>query len=151
MAVGKNLKKILSDKNMTVKELAAKSGISVNTLYAIIQRDNLTIKPDIAHEICNVLEIDESALINPQKAQSTKGVIVQHQWNDNSKFSILELLNAASLTHAYDDNLNKLIHCYTDKLNDLGKQEAVKRIEELTQIPKYTANTENQNNSDQQN
>lgn len=151
MAIGKNLRKILSDKNMTVKELSRKTGITASTLYAIIQRDNLTIKPDIAQKICEVLEIDESTLINPQKAQITKEVFVQHQWNDNSKFSILELLNAASLTHNYDDNLNKLIHCYTNELNDLGRQEAAKRIEELTQIPKYTTNTDNQNNSDQQN
>jgi transcriptional regulator with XRE-family HTH domain len=57
MAIGKNLKAILKYKDMTAKELAEKSGVSVNTLYGIIQRDNSTIKPDIDAKISNVLEI----------------------------------------------------------------------------------------------
>lgn len=158
MAVGKTLKEILSNKNMTVKELAAKSGVSVNTLYAIIQRDNLTIKPDIAQKICEVLEIDESILIKQRpKKQSFDEFMQEYMENiknspkQKNNFSILEMLPLSGLMNTYDENLNKIAHCYGCKLNDLGRQEAAKRIEELTHIPKYTIDADDQNNSDQQN
>jgi transcriptional regulator with XRE-family HTH domain len=57
MAIGTNLKALLKSKNMTVKELSERSGVSVNTLYGIIQRDNLTIKPEIDMKLSDTLGI----------------------------------------------------------------------------------------------
>lgn len=56
MRYGKNLKNILDDKGMTVKELARKTGIVPTTLYSIIQRD-ATIRFDTALRISNILAI----------------------------------------------------------------------------------------------
>lgn len=158
MAIGKNLKKILSDKNMTVKELSRKTGITASTLYAIIQRDNLTIKPDIAQKICEVLEIDESILIKQKPRKQSFNEFMQEYMENiknspkyESDFSLLEMLTVTDLMNSYDENLNKIAHCYGCKLNDLGRQEAAKRIEELTHIPKYTIDTDDKSNSDQQN
>lgn len=56
MGYGKNLKNILDDKGMTVKELARKAGIAPTTLYSIIQRD-AAIRFDTALRISNILDI----------------------------------------------------------------------------------------------
>lgn len=56
MGYGKNLKDILDDKEMTVKELAKKAGIAPTTLYSIIQRDT-AIRFDTALKISNILNI----------------------------------------------------------------------------------------------
>ena len=142
MAIGKLLKDLLNDKKMTVKELAEKSGVSVNTLYGIIARDNLTIKPDIAEKISNVLGIDESMLLTKQNKHFS---IMEFMQNAEEKESlhkpaniIWETFNQESLMQTRDENLTKLVSCYAIKLNELGKKEAIKRIEELTQIKKYT-------------
>lgn len=57
MAIGIRLKEILKQKKMTVKQLSENSGVSENTLYGIIKRDNKTINPDIATKITTALEI----------------------------------------------------------------------------------------------
>ncbi|MDY6356505.1 MAG: helix-turn-helix transcriptional regulator [Catonella sp.] len=56
MGYGKNLKDILDEKRMTVKELAKKAGIAPTTLYSIIQRDT-AIRFDTALKISNILNI----------------------------------------------------------------------------------------------
>ena len=56
MGYGKNLKNILDEKGMTVKELAKKAGIAPTTLYSIIQRDT-AIRFDTALKISNILDI----------------------------------------------------------------------------------------------
>lgn len=47
MGLGKNLKEILKQKNMTIKDLSEKTGISANTLYSITKRDGRTARFDI--------------------------------------------------------------------------------------------------------
>ena len=56
MGYGKNLKDILDDRGMTVKELAKKAGIAPTTLYSIIQRDT-AVRFDTALKISNILDI----------------------------------------------------------------------------------------------
>ena len=53
MGYGKNLKDILDEKGITVKELAKKAGIAPTTLYSIIQRDT-AIRFDTALKISNI-------------------------------------------------------------------------------------------------
>ena len=56
MGYGKNLKKMLDEKGMTVKELAKKAGIAPTTLYSIIQRDT-AVRFDTALKISHILNI----------------------------------------------------------------------------------------------
>lgn len=37
----------------------------------------------------------------------------------------------------WKENHNKLINVYFQKLNEIGKQKALERIEEMTELPKY--------------
>ena len=56
MGYGQNLKNILDEKNMTVKALARKAGISATTLYSVIARDS-SVRFDHALRIANILGI----------------------------------------------------------------------------------------------
>ncbi len=77
MGYGANLKKILDEKGMTIKELSRKTGIAPTTLYSIVQRD-ASVRFDSAIKIAGVLDIpinsickdnpyDEGEVIPPQK------------------------------------------------------------------------------------
>ena len=57
MGDGQNLKKILDDRNMSVREIARRTKISPTTLYSLIQRDT-NLRFDYALRIANELEID---------------------------------------------------------------------------------------------
>ena len=72
MGYGKNLKDILDDRGMTVKELAKKAGIAPTTLYSIIQRDT-AIRFDTALKISNILDIPINSICknNPYDSDET--------------------------------------------------------------------------------
>lgn len=78
MGNGKKLQEIIKDKNYTVTKLAEETGISVNTLYAIIKRDsNITsttlnkiadawqISVDELSDLLSEAEISEAAQEEP--------------------------------------------------------------------------------------
>ena len=72
MGYGKNLKEILDQKGMTVKELAIKAGIAPTTIYSIIQRD-AAIRFDTALRISNILDIPINSICkdNPYEDMET--------------------------------------------------------------------------------
>lgn len=72
MGYGKNLKKILDEKGMTVKELALKAGIAPTTLYSIIQRDT-AIRFDTALRLSNILNVPINSICkdNPYASGET--------------------------------------------------------------------------------
>ena len=47
MGIGTNLKIALGEYELTVAELSRKTGISTNTFYSMIKRDNEKISPDM--------------------------------------------------------------------------------------------------------
>ncbi len=61
MGYGTNLKKLLDEKGMTVKDLSRKTGIAATTLYSIIQRD-ASVRYDSAIKIAGILDIPINAI-----------------------------------------------------------------------------------------
>ncbi len=55
--IGTTLKRLLQEQDMNVNELARKTGISAQTLYSIIKRDNLKVGVDVLLKICSALEV----------------------------------------------------------------------------------------------
>lgn len=84
MGIGKNIKKRLDEKNMSVNELATKASISPQTLYAIIKRDkpDQKVSPDILQRIADVLQVDPMSLSNGI-------VIIQESKNNDMPKDIL--------------------------------------------------------------
>ena len=62
MGVGINLKKILHERGITIKQLSEISGVSVNTLYSITKRDSSRVDPVIMQKIADALLIPVHSL-----------------------------------------------------------------------------------------
>lgn len=55
--IGTTLKNLLDDQGVNVNELSRRIGVSAQTLYSIIKRDNMKIDFDILLKICDALHI----------------------------------------------------------------------------------------------
>jgi transcriptional regulator with XRE-family HTH domain len=62
MGLGSEIKAALKERNMTIKELSERTGISVNTLYAITKRDSTNVNMDIIMKIAKELDMDISSI-----------------------------------------------------------------------------------------
>ena len=71
MRYRKNLKNLLGEKGMTVKEFARKTGITPATLYSIIQRDT-AIRFDTALRISYVLDIPINSICKDNPYEDTE-------------------------------------------------------------------------------
>lgn len=63
MGFGTVLKNILSEKNMSIKELSENTGIPINTLYSITKRDSVNVRPDTLEKIADALDVPSNELI----------------------------------------------------------------------------------------
>lgn len=68
MGTGLLLKTMLRDRNMTIKSLAEKTGISINTLYSITKRDSGNVDPVILQRIASALGVSTDDLISAKSA-----------------------------------------------------------------------------------
>lgn len=57
MGIGSKLQALLDAKDMKPGTLATKTGISRNTIYSIIQRDNANINLSMLQDIANALDV----------------------------------------------------------------------------------------------
>lgn len=62
MGIGMRIKEALRDRNMTIKQLAEESGISINTLYSITKRDSERVDSLLLQKIASVLQVDANWL-----------------------------------------------------------------------------------------
>lgn len=131
MSFGKELKKILENKKMSVAELSRKTNIPANTLYAIINRDSKNINFSTIYKISKALDLgtDEEALldmmINPE---AWSNYITDGKPSKNSN----DLLKLKKELAGED----KIVFHYR-QLNAAGQNKAVEQVEMLTKIPEY--------------
>ena len=71
MGYGANLKKILDDKGMTIKDLSRKTGIAATTLYSIVQRDT-SVRYDSAIKIAGILDIPINSICKDNPYDETE-------------------------------------------------------------------------------
>ena len=55
--IGSKLKELLEDRGMNVMELSKLAGVSAQTLYSIIKRDNMKIDFDVLVSVCRALDV----------------------------------------------------------------------------------------------
>lgn len=121
METPERIKSIRKKKGFTQKQLAEKTGLSIASIQGY-EQGKYKPKVETLQKIAEVLEtdilrfFDENVFkIEAQKDESTGNTISVVTLTDREKY----------------------IDCY-DNLNNLGKKEALKRVEELTEIKKYT-------------
>ena len=181
MGIGKNLKRILQVKNMTVAELSRSTDISPQTFYAIIKRDSNKVKTDTLIKIAKALNVSTEELMGIQPNEFNFRLSIGskiQQIRQNQEVSLLKLAEMTGISAkklrmyesnetlpTYDELIKiseclevdvyltfasifenyeiekgrerKLLYNYF-QLNYEGRSEAIKRVEELTHIEKYT-------------
>lgn len=167
MALGVNLKEILKQKNMTIKDLSKKTGISVNTLYSITKRDGRMARFDIIKKICEALDVTESELLGfdvqpedyaTKNAREHLRVFEVHHNSDlrNGYISsepsgynpdLIRRISAVVESRMVDEGIaeEKQIELlyHFDILNSVGQQKAIEQVEMLTKIPEYRTEPQN--------
>jgi len=133
LGLGKKIKRYRTDANITQRKMAKLLGIPYST-YSNYENDNRTPDTDTLDKICNILHISMSDLIGP---------VVGPMGGDDTLDRVRELAynpiipftpeNMATMLREHD-----LITSFR-KLNIAGQNEAAKRVEELTEIPRYRA------------
>lgn len=148
MGIGTNLKKILSDKNMTIKELSEKSGVSLNTLYSITKRDSNMSRYDIIEKIALTLnvtvkeltgyEIDEpnTDIQNARHHEIIKDNTIFKKRDKTLFESLTDLLLYLTQIYPTDDKTLEMNELFM-QLNDSGQDKAIEQVELLTKIPEY--------------
>lgn len=127
MSIAENIKYLRKKNKMTQKELAEKSGLAVITIQQY-EAGKYEPKNESLYKLrkafnCNIYEI------------------IDEPFEFKIPNVLLESLKPGETVQTVNIRENKLISDYR-QLNDKGKLEAVKRVEELTEIKKYTEKEE---------
>lgn len=120
MSTGELIKEYRLSKKMSQKKLGEKLGVSQQQI-AQYECGTRVPKLDTIVKIANALDIDINELLDIDR---------------------LHPIDYTTAIFDYDYLRYHEIKSLYDQLNDLGKKEAIKRIDELTQIDKYKASTE---------
>ncbi len=126
MTTGEQIKNIRQQKKLSQKKLGKLLGVSQQMIGQWESASaNLTV--ETLQKIAAALEVSLFDLMNTEEFHIKAKEQMKPQTNDGA----LPLLPAAFISDYI-------------KLNDTGKQEAEKRIHELTEIPRYTQKEKNQ-------
>nr|WP_304709606.1 helix-turn-helix transcriptional regulator [uncultured Acetatifactor sp.] len=136
MGIGTNLKLALKEYDLTVAELSRKTGISTNTFYAMIRRDNNKISPEMLKKICDNTDITVYDLLDNYDELAAK------YYDPKASKEEQTIGDYILTTMGNDDNLEGIIEIY-GKLNNTGKKIAHEKISELEEVPQFTDSDNN--------
>lgn len=134
--IGQYIKSKRKEKGITQKEFAK----MLNKGYSTYQKYELGITPiplTVMTEIIKILQFDFIDLMSYASPYEDMGY---SEYKDSMNVLIdgySSLNNLKELRQQERNNKQQLLNSY-EKLNTDGKKEAIKRVEELTEIPKYT-------------
>lgn len=146
MGQGEKLWELLLFKKIKIKKLAEDISIAPTTLYSIVNRDS-EIKDSLKNIIAKQISVNEVAFKHYLDNEITISQLLSINPNAEKlyvSFGEDGYFHIEETPMSIDDigDLQKeLINDY-GKLNLDGQQEAVKRVEELTYIPKYKKDPE---------
>lgn len=110
--IGKRIKEARDIQKVTLDDVAKKVGVAKSTVQRYENGKIKNIKLPVVESIANALNVNPAWIVG--------------------KSNLIEIPT---------QEIPKIMQYYT-KLNDLGKHEATKRVEELTYFPQYTASNE---------
>jgi DNA-binding Xre family transcriptional regulator len=68
MAIGKRIEDLARERKINLKELSRQANVSYNTLYAIVKRNNDSVRPDILQNIAKALNVSVDELLGIKSA-----------------------------------------------------------------------------------
>jgi len=134
MGIGARIKEVLKDKKMTIKELAEKTKIPLNTLYSITKRDDQTVRSDILLEISTALGITTDELLYGRILSDLKKMADDGEYMPNEDYQ-----KAKTEQDMWDGLLSSIIETYP-KLSGLGRTLLYKNAKLYMSIPELRIN-----------
>lgn len=149
MSIGSKIRKYRKQQGLTQKELAKLSGLNEVTIRSY-EADKYKPKQENLKKLANALGVyigeldaDWSKNINLENIDFREFALELSDLNnaisrkyEYKKKTLLNTLDANGIIYVQDIQEQKIISDFRE-LNSNGKMEALKRIEELTEIPKY--------------
>ena len=126
--IGEGIKAARQAAGLTQKELAEKLGISASAVGQFEKSDNM--RTETIEKIADVLGVSPYSIIFYDPEPFPIGSDDPEGTAEVERALFGKVTNRTALDISYN------------KLNNLGKEEAVKRVEELTYIEKYTKSDE---------
>ena len=126
---------ILKERHISRRKLALSVGIKEGTMSTAYRRRSGLSSED-------VLKIAEYLGVSPYYLEGWTDFEQTSNLSADESFRVMgEDLEALARLSYYDERNKNRVRLNTayDKLNTTGQTEAVKRVEELTEIPRYTA------------
>ena len=120
--------------------MSRKADVSYNTLYAIVQRDNESVRPDILIKIASVLDVSVNQLLGISKEELSSKAYTYNVFGDiyTDEEEKKEGKTYSEIVKASDtsESLSKIKE-YLNMLNYRGKVKAIESVELLTKVPEY--------------
>lgn len=140
MTVAENIKRIRKEKNLTQKQLGEKCGMSESTLrqYEIGYRNP---KLETIVRIAAALEISVFELMDKEdfiaQKNELKGFLTPEKQKESEEIEEWIELYSQGKTEINSWNRELELLNHFRKLNFTGEHEAIKRVSELTELPRY--------------
>lgn len=151
MGIKEKLQGLMNAAGLNASQLAAKAGLPKSTVYAILKRDSDNVSYITAQKLANALECNETEFLNLSESDIVAYEDLRKQFNSirdadidpsvkeyelsELMIDVFELLDQYNIE--YDGSPLTDLYNSFELLNIDGQFEAVKRVEELTFIPKY--------------
>ena len=90
MGIGQYLKELIASKGISLKELSRVSGVSVNTLYSITQKDPKTITNKTAQLLSDALDVPVENFLSPQNDYTIAETLTQKMKDADMSIQDLE-------------------------------------------------------------
>lgn len=133
MGIGERIKKIRKEKGLSQKELGQLLDVS-QQMIGQYEAPNANLKLDTLKKIANALEVSWLDLMNTAENLVESSASTLTDAAENIGETISDFSNGMRILPKDEQTL---ISDY-QKLNNTGKKEARKRVNELTEIPRYT-------------
>ena len=136
MTTGQRIKNARKAARMTQKELGEKIGV---TFQAVAQWENDLRKPkfETLQRIADALNVEVKTL----DERFTTRLVLEDFFNDGLPPSrmpnyLFENSDGALIEASMGTSVGQLLYSFSS-LNEIGQQEAIRRVDELTEVPKY--------------
>lgn len=135
-SIGENIKRIRKWQGLTQAELASKAGMSTMSIrrYESGYREPTFETVEL---IARVLDVNLDELIGNRSLKSETGGFARVLSDYETSEFLIE--NGGVVLDLMPDELRIRLQKSLLRLNEAGKNEAVKRVEELAEIPRYQA------------
>jgi transcriptional regulator with XRE-family HTH domain len=131
--IGNTLKEILKEENTNVNELANKIGVSNQTLYSIIKRDNAKVDFELLIKICDTLNVSIDRFYYGCTSNTPNNIVIklkemkktskktsrQISYETNIPKSTIDKLFSGQTKEPYLNSTRTIVNCLGFTLNDL--------------------------------